>query len=377
MVTPAVMPLLSLLLACQPDPAAEVAPPTPEPIVLPDDPAERGAPVGVRTETWNDLTLEVWYPAPDSVAGEATEPVDFYAHIPGEVEARVGAFSFPAVDSGAVRDAPLRWPEAPYPVLVFSHGFGGVREQSVSLTTHLASRGYVVVATDHVGRRMEDLLPCVFSPPLDGCNLEMSDDPGVDDVQDLADWVEASAADGWLAGAIDPETLGLFGHSAGAGTTVTAGGEDDRWDALLPMAGAGGAGRDVPELMMGGTCDSFASDADMVEIAAGAPELVRVLGAGHLAFSDLCALDIGDLGNELFVGRDDVNNTMVSTLIQLGIDGCDGWPPPESTGCGEYLPLETSDPIVRHYATAFFDVALQGTGPGVQDGVYGEVEVVP
>lgn len=369
--------LLLLLAACDGG-AEDTGPaPTPEPLDLPADPAERGAPVGVRTVSHGDLTLEVWYPASDDVAGEATELVDFYAHIPAVVEAKVGVFTFPQVDSGAVRDAPLRWPEAPYPVVVFSHGFGGVREQSVDYTTHLASRGYVVVATDHVGRRMEDLLPCVFSPPLDGCALETDGDPAVDDVEAIADWVEAAAADGWLAGAIDPDTIGLSGHSAGAGTTATAGDEDTRFDALLPMAAPGVNDRDVPQLLLGGTCDSFAPDADMIAAGEGAAGLVRIEGAGHLAFSNLCDLDIGTLGNELFVGRDDVSTTMVSMLIQLGTDGCEGWPPPVETGCTDYLPLETSDPIVRHYATVFFDAALRGTGPGAEDGVYGEASYTP
>ena len=58
----------------------------------------------------------------------------------------------------------LRSPETPYPVVFFSHGLGGARVQSINYTTHLASRGYVVLSADHVGRRMTDLLPCLLSP---------------------------------------------------------------------------------------------------------------------------------------------------------------------------------------------------------------------
>ncbi|MEY3211311.1 MAG: hypothetical protein RIT28_1792, partial [Pseudomonadota bacterium] len=45
---------LTLLFGCSP---------SPEPLVLPEDPAERGVPVGVRTVTiGGDLTVEIWYP---------------------------------------------------------------------------------------------------------------------------------------------------------------------------------------------------------------------------------------------------------------------------------------------------------------------------
>ena len=46
----------------------------------------------------------------------------------------------------------------PFPVVLFSHGYAGFPEQSVSLTTHLARWGFVVVAPDHVERSLDGLL---------------------------------------------------------------------------------------------------------------------------------------------------------------------------------------------------------------------------
>ncbi len=379
------MPFI-LLLACT-DAATDDSATVVEPLALPDDPSEAGVPVGVRTVGPAEAPIEVWYPASDTVADAGSDAADFMQFVSDAFLERVGDFVFPSVDGRAVRDAPLREPEAPYPLVVFSHGFGGVRLQSLDVVTHLASRGYVVAAVDHRGRAMPDLLPCIFSPALEGCDLSgFGRDPGVDGVRETLDWLEAAnagqAADSggaFLEGRLDPEYVGLTGHSAGGGTTASAGEEDERFDALLPMAAGAVAVRDVPQLVMGGTCDAIIPDTDVVAAAESRPgtTLVRVLGAGHLAFSDLCELRLKTLADTLLSERDDLNETIYAGLVQLASDGCpaEATPPPELACGAAYLPLETSARIVRHYATAFFDDTLRGTGPGVVGGTFDAAEV--
>ena len=364
--------LLLALFACASDPStAEKADPI-EPLDLPADPAENGVPVGVTTVAYEGLTLEVWYPAAESSAREATEAADFMVFVPAAVTALLPDFRFPLIETGAVRDAPIRHGEAPYPVVLFSHGFGGTRLQSVDYTVHLASRGYVVVATDHRGRSMTDLLPCLFTG-MEGCDISgFSSDPGEDDLPLLADWAEAAALEGPFAGRIDPSRMGLSGHSAGGGSTASVGTADTRFDALLPMAAGAAPDRDVPVLLLGGTCDSFATEASMLaareQLSDG--RLLLIHGAGHLAFSDLCELDLKTLADTLLVGRDDVNEALLGQLVNLASDGCPGVTPlvPD---CGDaYLPLTDSDPIIRHYSTVFFDTILKAEGPGTQAEVY-------
>lgn len=362
--------MIALLLACA---GGEKAPaPEPEPLVLPDDPAATGVPVGVRTLEEGGQVMEVWYPAPDSATG-AAEAADFDGFLPASVTDLIGPVDLPSVPTLAIRDAALRVPESPYPVVLFSHGFGGTRTQSTDLTVHLASRGYVVVGIDHPGRMMTDIVPCLFDPPAEGCDLTgFGADPAVEDVQQVADglsgWAAGDGAGAFLAGAIDVEALGLTGHSAGAGTTTTVGAADPRFKALMPMAG--GAVNPTPTLVMSGTCDSFIPDSDQ-EAAEG--QIVRIEGAGHLAFSDLCELDLASFADEYLVGREDINETILDLLLQLATDGCPGFTPPAELACGDsFLPLTTSDPIVRYYATVFLDGELYGRGPGVTYGVYPE-----
>ena len=92
------------------------------------DPFERGAfPVGVRTlqpqRGARVLPLEVWYPTTDEHAGRDVDPAtrDTYDLIPG----------FPPTWQDAVRDTPIR--HGRYPLVAFSHGYGGHRRQSTFL----------------------------------------------------------------------------------------------------------------------------------------------------------------------------------------------------------------------------------------------------
>src|SRR5688572_17961570 len=93
----------------------------------PDPPAPRAADavgpyaVGATTLEFTDargvsLTVEVWYPAdPD----------------PGMVPTGYGVLS---VVRNAYRDPPPDRRGAPYPLVAFSHGYGGIRYQSTFLT---------------------------------------------------------------------------------------------------------------------------------------------------------------------------------------------------------------------------------------------------
>jgi len=360
------------------------ATPDPEPLELPDDPAAFGVPVGVQTLETGGVTFEVWYPAPDKASGGVGEQLDLTVFVPDNVVEAIGAVDLPALESPTVRNAALRVPEAPYPVVLFSHGFGGFRTQSVDITTHLASRGYVVLAADHPGRMLGNALPCLFSPPLDGCDLTQfaGEDPAPDHVEELLDWIPIAngAEDGFFAGALDADHIGMTGHSAGGFTTSRMGQSDGRIDAIAPMAGADAMAGDTPALFLGGSCDTIFPMADM-EAAAAAPtnaQLLDVLGAGHLAFSDLCELELGALAEEYFEGRDDLNQTIYDMMYTLGIDGCAGFAPeePPTTDCEEaWLDLDTSLPIILHYTTAFFDEQLYGTGPGVQAGLFDEADL--
>ena len=112
-----------------------------------------------------------------------------------------------------------------YPLVVFSHGSGGVRFQSWFLLQALASHGYVVVAPDHAGNTALDQLLGTADPfPVVAANRPR-------DVSFAIDEVLARAADPSdpLAGAVDPSRVAVVGHSFGGFTALAVAGGYDGW----------------------------------------------------------------------------------------------------------------------------------------------------
>ncbi len=335
-----------------------------EPLVLPDDPAEFGVPVGVRTVRWGNHDVEVWYPAADASADETPESVALADLLPESVLAALGTNDLPVLPTRAVRDAPLRATGTSFPVVFFSHGFGGFAAQSVDITAHLASRGYVVFSTEHAGRSIRNLLPCLFSPPLEGCSLSV-DDSGPADIQSILTALEATPD--FLEGAVDTSKRAIMGHSAGGMTSVTLANEDPTWNAAVILAAPPAVTSDVPVLAMDGTCDSIIPEADVAAAFADVPNGTRLAldGAGHLAFSDICTFDLGGLADTLLLPRDDINTALIGQLVQLGTDGCPGATVAVPT-CGDsFLPLTDSGPVLRGNITLFLDQHLRDQSQGV------------
>jgi dienelactone hydrolase len=356
-----------------------------EPLDLPGDPAAMGVPVGVTTVQHAGLTVEVWYPATDAVAGQAGDVVQMSEFVPYSVTEVLGEVELPPIETAAIRDAAPRRADAPYPFVVFSHGFAGFRTHSASFTVHLASRGYVVVAADHTGRTIGDVLPCLFNPPLEGCDMEgllSGTDPAPDQVDEVLGWIEASViAAGMFAGLADAERIALVGFSAGGVTTSTVAQYEERIDTMVLMGGAGENSRDLPSLFLGGSCDAMFTmeRLDDAHTMAADGQLVEILGAGHLAFTDLCTLELATFASDVLESRDDINALFLDSMLDLATDGCPGFAPveplPDEDCSGTYLPLETSTPIIDHYATVFLDQQLYGAGPGVEAGLFGEAIV--
>ena len=135
-----------------------------------DDAAQTGVPVGVQTHTVGELTVEVWYPAAEIHRGDASASIDIGSYLPDSVKEVLGTPELPPITTIAVRDATVRVPETPYPVVLFHMGSEACGFNPMT-SPHTLHHEDIVAATEHSGRSIYDLLPCMFSPPLEGCNL--------------------------------------------------------------------------------------------------------------------------------------------------------------------------------------------------------------
>lgn len=317
---------------------------------------------GVLTHTFVDsrgkeLTVEVWYPA----APEAGAEPDPYPELP--------------IVREAYREAPADLRGAPYALVAFSHGFGGIRYQSVFLTEHLARHGNVVVAPDHPHNTLLDM-------DEDLTGQVAVERPGdiTESVDELIRLVEAGeeGLGGLLAGPVAEEPYAVLGHSFGSITALAVGGgdfdiaglmsyceaedtrpcgflegidpdsldlpeavADPRVRATVPMSpglwyafqpdGSGLASVTAP-LVLGGDQDSLMdleTEITPVYTHAAAPKALGVLAkGGHYAFSDICE-------------------------IAPFFDDCGG---PEEG----WIPIEDAHAITNHVLTAWLGLHLRG-----------------
>lgn len=147
------------------------------------------------------IPVEVWYPAAASDAFTATYAVAGIVDNPAPV----------ALDAPPLADG------GPFPVLVYSHGSGGVGLLAYPYAELMASHGWIVVAPDHTGNTTLDQL----AGTEDSFARIAVDRPA--DISEVLDALEAGEL-GVDASAVDTTRSMLFGHSFGAYTTMVSGG---------------------------------------------------------------------------------------------------------------------------------------------------------
>ncbi len=324
--------LTLLLVGCQTP--IDDAPSEVPAFLAPDSPGPYA--VGSRTDEVIDevrgvtLRTESWFPAVPETGGD---PVFAFSR------ARVDA----EVDSSG----------APFPVVVFSHGFSGARWQSLFLTEDLASRGYIVVAPDHPNNNLED----GASDDADVVALVAWNRP--QDLRSVLDFVLSPPDWHPLVGIADGSRAGAMGHSYGAWTVllsvgaVATGGlfgeesaaapappwafPDERVLAAVSLTPGGASSLDGglgsisrPVLYVGAALDeTMPYEEEARPLWAGSPtgaSLLTLTHGGHFTPTDLCRI-----------------------LVSFG-DGC---------GKG-FVPAELIHPILQEAVAAFFGRHVQG-----------------
>jgi len=189
-----------------------------------------------------------------------------------------------------------------FPLIVFSHHSGGHRRAATFLTAHLASQGYVVAALDHSE---------VFAPELARKEGETPEQKAaradawiasrVPDVRFLLDYLLAQPIPDLR---VDPDRIGIVGHSFGGWTALAApdveprirsvvalapGGSSRRRPGILPVTLRFQWAREVPALYLVADLDTSLPLDGMYEIFERAPapkQMVILRRADHLHFID-------------------------------------------------------------------------------------------
>ncbi len=256
----------------------------------PADPRQRGPwPVGAKTVTIGRLTVEIFYPGQiGSEAGKPTAVYDIREQLPASERPKISDTDNPAQDCDCYRDLPLDTAHGKYPGVLFVHGTAAFRHQSLPIETHWASRGFIVIAADHPGLKLGDILGQACQQPSSG-----EQDLG-GDLDAMIAAITAPTGDlAFLAGHLDTSRLAVSGHSAGAGAAAAASTKPGV-QVVLSFAGAGATAASTSlkqTLYLAGASDMIASWNRVKMAWNDSPtprRLIEIGNAGHLAFSDLC-----------------------------------------------------------------------------------------
>jgi predicted dienelactone hydrolase len=252
-------------------------------------------------------------------------------------------------------DAPVA--PGPFPLVVYSHGNGGLRYVSAFVTEHLASHGFIVVAPDHVGNTAID----AFAGTSED-RAQVSLDRPVDVSETISAALAGETGFEDTAPQTDPESIGVIGHSFGGFTALALaggfGGEpsDQRVDAVVGLAAATTGLDDealssieVPTLL------EWATDDQTVEVATNAPrpdELISarpyvradIQGAEHQSFTDVCSYQ------DILAELPEAPATIVDAVDDYASEGCEE----------DQLDIDEAHRIILRLTTAFLLEQLWG-----------------
>ena len=197
---------------------------------------------------------------------------------------------YPATSSAAA--APFSPAATPAPAISFGHGFLSAVDLYDSTMDHLASHGYIVIATTSEG----SILP-------NHANFAL-------DIRQCLTWLEQqdALAGSWLLGAVDEAKFGVSGHSMGGGASALAAAADARIKCLATLAAAetnpsaanAALSIQVPARFIVGSQDSIVAPATTQNQYANtdAPrQFATITGGSHCGFIDsaIIACDSGSI----------------------------------------------------------------------------------
>jgi dienelactone hydrolase len=295
----------------------------------------------------------VFYPADASkLGGHPLFSYQLEAPLPTVLQAIVPA----KYNSTTVVDAHVEAPRSrrgPFPIVLFSHGFGASRLYYSHLLVGIASWGFVVVSADYLERGLlaQATHPDVTPTPAGDLKTMFSS---------LAATERGSAQPSSpLFGVADPHKVAAVGHSAGGQTAFDAL-KDRRVDVAVGWAPVGPSGppSHKPAMIIGAQKDIALTPATLTReftVFPGPTNFVEISGEGHDTYTDICTSIRGGTGG--LVGFAETVHLVSPELAKLANNGCN----PKD------IPPQQFWPIVQYYTVAELrsGLGIDHTGAGL------------
>ncbi len=201
--------------------------------------------------------IQVWYPATPTPGSSPALWLDGAEQVAPAIADYLNLPHFflnhiALAHSSSYLNAPADHSGAPYPVLIFSHGWNGFRAQSTFLMQQLASHGYVVVGMEHPYGSRLTIFPDGSSAP-NNPNALPEDTTNQDEYEKTArilvdQWASdmsytldtlttwnQNAPDDIFTNLLNLQKVGGLGHSTGGGASIEFCGRDPRCKAGFPL----------------------------------------------------------------------------------------------------------------------------------------------
>jgi hypothetical protein len=212
---------------------------------------DRSAWYGEESSGSREIMVRVWYPAHPQ-EGDQKAPYVYNERLIGDMVSQ--GFGIPKYLMKNISNIKANsWSgidpvDKKFPVLIFSHGHGGLKIQNTTQMEEMASHGYVIFACDHAYDAGVSIFPgerVIFNKtniPEDYSEEEKWDlrrvqlDYRAADIQFMLDeMARGNFLSEALKNSLDLEHIGLFGHSFGGGTSIVVASTDDRIDACFGL----------------------------------------------------------------------------------------------------------------------------------------------
>ena len=312
-------------------------------------------PVGVTTidlgsagPVFGERLATVYYPAdPGTVGGHAPFSYTEASTLPTALQGILPAKYNTTTTLAAYSEAPAST-KGPYPVVLFSHGYGGERLYYSNLLVGVASWGYVVVSADYLERGLAAQAlgsKATPTPATDSAIMQSSL---------VATLAGSGSATSVLHGVADPDRIAAVGHSAGGQTAFDAL-DRPQVSTAIGWAPEGPAGKpsNKPVMLIGAEGDQVVPPASVkrtYDSFPGPKSLVEISGEGHNTYTDIC---VGIRQGGGLISYAVASHLVSAKLANLGINGCQK----------SNLPPTQFWPIVQFYTV--FQLQNQFEGKGV------------